>query len=407
MKEIKETNLNIIKTESNSTESSEGNRINNKKGLKKKLPYLSKIKKNSLYNLIVLIICLYFFVIKKKDDKKDKNIYNNSTSIISDYNAEYISDILTCESGFFIDNNNICTKCPIDNCGKRYEKNNTNFCIFCMAGYVPIYENGIIQFCRYHCETGKDEKCLSCDSDNITCIGCNIGYKLMKGKCIKNNSFTAVYETTSNNEIIPLIYHNYTNDILEMIIDGKAVTPNYEYNFQNQGNHSVYFLLRANITSFYKMFFYIDRMNSISFSKYFDTKNITDMSGMFYRCESLTFIDITNFNTENIQNMSFMFLCPNLISINISNFNTRNVVDMEGMFMTCQSLTSLDVSNFDTKNVKDFIGMFYYCIHLTLIDVSNFNTSNAKNLSFMISDCSLLTSIDISNFNTQNVEFME
>ena len=54
---------------------------------------------------------------------------------------------------------------------------------------------------------------------------------------------------------------------------------------------------------------------------------------------------------------------------------------MNSMFDCCESLTSLDISNFDTKNVIYFDFMFYHCVSLTSIDVSNFDTSNAISIS--------------------------
>ena len=47
---------------------------------------------------------------------------------------------------------------------------------------------------------------------------------------------------------------------------------------------------------------------------------------MFCDCESLTNINLSNFNTENVTNMSFMFYgCKSLTNINLANFNTKNV----------------------------------------------------------------------------------
>ena len=40
--------------------------------------------------------------------------------------------------------------------------------------------------------------------------------------------------------------------------------------------------------------------------------------------------------------------CKSLISLDFSNFNTQNVNDMKFMFSNCISLISLNLSNFDT-----------------------------------------------------------
>ena len=50
---------------------------------------------------------------------------------------------------------------------------------------------------------------------------------------------------------------------------------------------------------------------------------------MFYKCSNLTNIDLSSFNTVNVNDMSNMFLeCSKLTNINLSSFNTRNVTDI-------------------------------------------------------------------------------
>jgi len=55
------------------------------------------------------------------------------------------------------------------------------------------------------------------------------------------------------------------------------------------------------------------------------------------------------------------------------------------MFCYCSSLTYLDLSNFNTNNVKDMSYMFCYCSSLTSLNLSNFNTNNVKNMNSMFS----------------------
>ena len=97
------------------------------------------------------------------------------------------------------------------------------------------------------------------------------------------------------------------------------------------------------------------------------------MESMFYYCSSLTSLDLSNFDTSNVTNMSYMF---------------------DG----CRSLTSLDLSSFDTKQVTNIGSMFYHCSSLTSLDLSNFDTSNVTNMSYMFDGCRSLTSLNISNF---------
>lgn len=83
------------------------------------------------------------------------------------------------------------------------------------------------------------------------------------------------------------------------------------------------------------------------------------MSFIFSHCESLTSIDLSSFNTENVINMrGLFFYCLKLEEVNVSKFNTSNVKDMSGMFNFCQKLLYIDVSSFDMKNVINMQGMF-------------------------------------------------
>ena len=66
------------------------------------------------------------------------------------------------------------------------------------------------------------------------------------------------------------------------------------------------------------------------------------MNGIFCECNSLTNINLSNFNTQNVNDMSYMFFkCTSLTNINLfnlSNFNTENIANMSSMFYECNSL---------------------------------------------------------------------
>ena len=155
-----------------------------------------------------------------------------------------------------------------------------------------------------------------------------------------------------------------------------------------------------------RMFNSCNKLISLDLSN-FNTSKVTDMSYMFYYCNKLTSLDVSNFDTSNVTNMSYIFnSCSALTSLDLSNFNTSNVTKMNNMFNSCSALTSLDLSNFNTSKVTDMSSMFNSCMALTSLDVSNFNTSNVTKMSNMFNSCSALTSLDVSNFNTSNVTSM-
>ena len=93
------------------------------------------------------------------------------------------------------------------------------------------------------------------------------------------------------------------------------------------------------------------------------------MNNMFSNCYSLSNLDVSNFHTTKVVDMSYMFSsCIKLSNINLSSFNTSKVKTMHGMFFNCKSLKSLNLSNFDTSKVIDMNYMFLKCGNLDNLD---------------------------------------
>ena len=167
------------------------------------------------------------------------------------------------------------------------------------------------------------------------------------------------------------------------------------------------YLNTENVTNMYRMFYECNKLSSLDLSN-FNTANVTNMEEMFYSCQNLSSLDLSKFNTEKVTNMSGMFYgCQNLSSLDLSKFNTEKVTNMSGMFAGCQKLSSLDLSKFNTKEVKHMNSMFESCSALSSLDLSNFNTANVESMSGMFAGCQKLSSLTLSNFNTANVEFMD
>lgn len=104
--------------------------------------------------------------------------------------------------------------------------------------------------------------------------------------------------------------------------------------------------------------------------------------------EYITQIDLSEYNTSEITNMSLMFSgCLSLKELCLDNFNTSNVVDMFGMFSLCVSITKLDLSKFDTRNVRNVGYMFNVCDSLVELDLSNFTVDNVNYMTNMFQEC--------------------
>ena len=57
------------------------------------------------------------------------------------------------------------------------------------------------------------------------------------------------------------------------------------------------------------------------------------------------------------------------------------------MFSGCSSLKVLNLNNFNTNNVTDMSSMFNGCSSLKELNLNNFNTNNVTNMSYMFSKC--------------------
>ena len=183
----------------------------------------------------------------------------------------------------------------------------------------------------------------------------------------------------------PIVSSIYQNKVLKLSESFKTYTP----------------------TSLRRVFGYFDPIE-IKGLEYLNTAQMTDFSGLFANCRSLTSLDLSSFNTEKATNMSDMFCeCSSLTNLDLSSFNTENVTDMSEMFVGCRGLTSLDLSLFNTTNAERMSGMFRFCENLTSLDISSFNTEKATYLGSMFEYCSSLRSIDVSSFNTKNVTGMD
>ena len=135
----------------------------------------------------------------------------------------------------------------------------------------------------------------------------------------------------------------------EMYINDKKIDFTYYYSFKNKGKYKIKYKFK-------------NLLNSASF--------------MFHNCTSLSSLDLSNFNTQNVTNMQSMFsFCISLSSLDLSNFNTQNVTNMESMFRYCTSLSSLDLSNFNTTNVINMESMFTHCNSLIYKIISSLNDS--------------------------------
>jgi len=116
----------------------------------------------------------------------------------------------------------------------------------------------------------------------------------------------------------------------EIKINGEIIEFSYYYKFNKEGKYII---------------------------EYSFKNNLTKTCYMFRNCNTLTYLNLSNFNTQNVTDMSDMFhCCYSLTSLNLSNFNTQNVTNISGMFSYCNSLKKENIITKDNK----ILNQFYY-----------------------------------------------
>ena len=137
------------------------------------------------------------------------------------------------------------------------------------------------------------------------------------------------------------------------------------------------------------------------------SSSLSSCASMFQGCNQITEIDLTNFDSSQVQNMDYMFDgCTSLKTIKFGNFQTSKLKIMEYVFQNCEQLESLDLSSFDTSDVTDFHYMFSGCKSLKSLDLSNFKTPKCICTFHMFDYCISLTSVNLTSFDTSQVTYM-
>lgn len=153
-----------------------------------------------------------------------------------------------------------------------------------------------------------------------------------------------------------------------------------------------------------ELFMDCTNLTEVCFNGAFHTEQTEDMKNMFYKCESLKYVDLENLDTSSVTSMYQMFRdCKALKEVDVSSFDTSNVKNMYCMFSTCIRLSELDLSSFDTSKVTNMGFMFSACRNLEYVDVSSFDTSRVTNMEGVFRWCSILEEPDLSGWDVSRV----
>ena len=164
-------------------------------------------------------------------------------------------------------------------------------------------------------------------------------------------------------------------------------------------------------TNINKIFFGIENIQLLKLTN-LKADYIDDFSYMFKDLVNLRFLDLSNFRGSSTNNsMEGMFYnCNNIISLDLSNLDFSYTYNINYIFKDCKNLKSINLSNFITSLVCNFSFLFHDCINLENIDLSNFKGSSITNrMDYMFDNCKSLLSIHLKKLdlsNTTNIEYM-
>ena len=138
-------------------------------------------------------------------------------------------------------------------------------------------------------------------------------------------------------------------------------------------------------------------------------KEVTDMSKMFYSCDSLEDVSgLSNLDVSNVTIMEYMFAyCKSLVDVSaLSKWDVSNVRNMEVMFMSCKSLVNVSgLSKWDVSNVRTMWGMFMHCNSLVNVSgLSKWDVSNVKNMEYMFKDCNSLVDDSLLKYWSKKID---
>lgn len=150
-------------------------------------------------------------------------------------------------------------------------------------------------------------------------------------------------------------------------------------------------------------------INSYSDTKIF-TGQVTDMSflfcnyieGYYTNCtQKQPEVSISNWDTKNVVDMSYMFFNADNFNQNINNWDVSNVIDMYSMFGGTSNF-NLPLNNWNVSNVDDMRYMFSDAISFNQ-PLDNWNTSNVIEMKSMFYNASNFNQ-DISNWCVINIK---
>ena len=267
----------------------------------------------------------------------------------------------TCNDGYYLlgDENYECLQCSIKNC-KKCSRQLWEICEECNDNFSLTKDN--ICLCPSDYKLINDSICQQYEN------WIEAEYYISDNKSVFN-FFLLSQEAYDPPDINLKNVDMYINDTKIPI---SLYNHRFYYNFSKLGNYKIKINIKRELYSMRSFFMNIQTLKAITFLENFDSTKLYDMSYMF--CGSyVEKIDLTNLKTDNLKYLeNFLWGTYYLNTLKLSNsFKTSKVINMKSMFYANRALNEIDLSYFDTSNVENCCYMFEDLSIYTIIKISN------------------------------------
>ena len=169
----------------------------------------------------------------------------------------------------------------------------------------------------------------------------------------------SIYDAQTTSLEVPLLSEEFDKKFdFDILINNEKIKYSKKYKFSSMGYNIVTFEIyeKMNIDKMFKGVYDIVSVEMKSEKQC----ELTSMISAFEKCERLAKFRITGFETSQLISTKALFNgCISLTDIDITDLNTMNVKDMSYMF-SGTIISEIDLSLMDTSNVEDMSHMFTY-----------------------------------------------
>lgn len=156
-----------------------------------------------------------------------------------------------------------------------------------------------------------------------------------------------------------------------------------------------------NITNLTAAFAYCLRLKELDL-RHWDLKKVTSMDSTFINSRLLKKIDLSNCDTLVLTNLNAAFSgCTSLKEIKgIEKFKTNKVTALSSTFYNCRNLTNLNLTTWNTEKINTLYSTFYGCTNLIELNLSNWDISKVTTCYQSFTNCFNLKRIYMPEMTT-------